>query len=111
MVNHEICRKKIAVFENYTKSQLEFVVTLAKLADKPSNAGHLYESRAVDTVLSLVSDRNVTVRTRAVSILAKLAEHSELCAKQMVSSKNVLGDLFGRINKENVRTSLKYFEY
>lgn len=83
---------------------MTFVQNIAELAAKPSFVECLYYNQVVEIVLPLVTNINPTIRTNAVLSLGRLACNSELCAKQILNSKNVLHQLFGQISKENVRT-------
>lgn len=91
-----------AALENYAKSQLSFVQTIAELAAKASYVECLYESHVVEIVLPLVTNINPTVRMNAVLCLARLTNNSEACANQILCAKSVLNRLFGQVAKENV---------
>lgn len=94
--------KMFVAFENYAKSQLSFVQTIAELAAKSAYVECLHDSHVVEIVLPLVININPTVRMNAVLCLARLANNSESCANQILCAKSLLNKLFGQISKENV---------
>lgn len=90
-------------FEEFSKSQLKFVQHVAELAAKPSYAESLYEIHAVDIVLSLVTNMNPSIRINVALILARLANYSEPCAKQILCSRSQFHQLLVQVGRENVR--------
>lgn len=90
-------------FENYAKSQLTFVHSIAEMASKSLYAECLRESHVVDIIMPLSINMNATVRMNVILALGRLAGHSELCSKQMLCSKNLLYQmLYEQIGQENV---------
>nr|XP_026486874.1 sperm-associated antigen 6-like isoform X2 [Vanessa tameamea] len=74
------------LFETYQKARLVFVQTMADLATRATNVKCLESAGVLDLLRPLLSDGCSTVRQCAVMATARLAEHDESVAQQLLSS-------------------------
>lgn len=93
--------------DNYTKSQIQFVHSIAELATKASNTRYLHEKQVIELVSPLLFNINPIVKSNAVLILARLAENSKPCAKQILYSKNTLDELINQTFNDSVCTNVE----
>ncbi|XP_050671947.1 sperm-associated antigen 6-like isoform X1 [Leptidea sinapis] len=89
------------VFETYQKARLVFVQTMAELATRSTNVKCLESAGVLELLRPLLSDACSTVRQCAVVAAARLAEHDEAVAKQLLSGGMVTTTL-ENLNKYNV---------
>ncbi|XP_034831081.1 sperm-associated antigen 6-like [Maniola hyperantus] len=89
------------VFETYEKARLVFVQTMAELATRASNVKCLESAGVLDFLRPLLSDPCSTVRQCAVMAAARLAEHEEGVARQLLNS-GMLTATLENLNKFNV---------
>ncbi|XP_046968416.1 sperm-associated antigen 6-like isoform X1 [Vanessa cardui] len=89
------------VFETYQKARLVFVQTMADLATRATNVKCLESAGVLDLLRPLLSDGCSTVRQCAVMAAARLAEHDESVAQQLLSS-GMLTITIENLNKFNV---------
>ncbi|KAJ0178369.1 hypothetical protein K1T71_006192 [Dendrolimus kikuchii] len=89
------------VFETYQKARLVFVQTMAELATRSTNVKCLESAGVLDLLRPLLSDACSTVRQCAVVAAARLAEHDEGVARQLLNGGMVTITL-DNLNKYNV---------
>ncbi|XP_045517324.1 sperm-associated antigen 6-like isoform X2 [Pieris brassicae] len=89
------------VFETYQKARLVFVQTMAELATRSTNVKCLESAGVLELLRPLLSDACSTVRQCAVVAAARLAEHDEAVARQLLSGGMVTSTL-ENLNKYNV---------
>ncbi|KOB74916.1 Sperm-associated antigen 6 [Operophtera brumata] len=99
----------IAIFETYQKARLAFVQAMSELATRATNvkclesAGRCFKELSfIDLLRPLLSDACSTVRQCAVVAAARLAEHDEGVARQLLNSGMITITL-ENLNKYNVK--------
>ncbi|KAG6442216.1 sperm-associated antigen 6 isoform X1 [Manduca sexta] len=89
------------VFETYQKARLVFVQTMAELATRATNVKCLESAGVLELLRPLLSDACSTVRQCAVVAVARLGEHDEGVARQLLNGGMVTITL-ENLNKYNV---------
>ncbi|XP_032520539.2 sperm-associated antigen 6-like isoform X1 [Danaus plexippus] len=89
------------VFETYQKARLVFVQTMAELATRATNVKCLESAGVLELLRPLLYDACSTVRQCAVVAAARLAEHDENVARQILNG-GMLTITLENLNKYNV---------
>ena len=90
-----------AAFDQYNKSRLQFVQTVADLASRPQNMEHLHDNNVMSLLHPLLMDAVPAVQQTAALALGKLASFSQQLAQTLVSS-NILPQLISQVPVQNV---------
>ncbi|KAM6900740.1 sperm-associated antigen 6 [Xenentodon cancila] len=77
-------RQIIQVFEQYQKSRMQFVQSVADLASRPQNIDLLQNAGVLCILRSLVLDVVPSIQQTAALALGRLADHSESLAEAVV---------------------------
>ncbi|XP_047993738.1 sperm-associated antigen 6-like isoform X2 [Leguminivora glycinivorella] len=89
------------IFETYQKSRIAFVQAMAELATRASNVKCLESVGVLELLRPLLSDPCSTVRQCAVVAAARLAEHDEGVARQLLAT-GMATIALENLNKYNV---------
>ncbi|CAK1586273.1 unnamed protein product [Parnassius mnemosyne] len=89
------------VFETYQKARLAFVQSIAELATRSTNVKCLESAGVIELLRPLVSDAYSTVRQCAVVAAARLAEHDEGVARQLLNG-GMVTTVLENLHKYNV---------
>ncbi|KPI91681.1 Sperm-associated antigen 6 [Papilio xuthus] len=89
------------VFDTYQKARLTFAQAIADLATRSTNVKCLDSAGVLELLRPLVSDACSTVRQCAVVAAARLAEHDEAVARQMLDG-GILTTTLENLHKFNV---------
>ncbi|XP_033211531.1 sperm-associated antigen 6-like [Belonocnema kinseyi] len=92
-----ICQQ---VFEQYQKSRMQFVQTVADLASKSHNVECLERAGVLETVCPLINDIVPTIRQTAVITLGRLASH-DIKIAQAILRKDVVPCILKNLEKQN----------
>lgn len=95
-----------SVFNQYQQARTTFVQTVADLASRPQNIESLESAGVLDLLAPLLSDVVPSVQQMAAIALGRLANHDARIA-QAVVRRDVLPQLLGNIDKQNVRRECK----
>ncbi|KAM3860506.1 sperm-associated antigen 6 [Diretmus argenteus] len=93
-------RQILQVFEQYQKSRLHFVQTVAELANRPHNIEALQVAGVMSLLRPLLSDVVPTVQQTTVLALGRLANHSDNLAEALVNG-DVLRQLVNSMASHN----------
>ncbi|XP_050528700.1 sperm-associated antigen 6-like [Daktulosphaira vitifoliae] len=89
------------VVENFNKSKLNFVQSLADLASREAHVECLRINLVIQLVSPLVTDPNPTIRTNLILLFSRMVGHSEASAKDILKSPHTITQIFECIIKEN----------
>ncbi|XP_043214239.1 sperm-associated antigen 6-like [Amphibalanus amphitrite] len=87
-------------FDQYNKSRLQFVQTVADLASRPQNMEHLHDNNVMSLLHPLLMDVVPAVQQTAALALGKLASFSQQLAQTLVTS-NILPQLISQVPVQN----------
>lgn len=93
-------RAVLQTFELYQKARVQFVQTIAELAERPQNIEALLSAGVMDLLRPLLLDNVPGIRQSAALALGKLASYSEEYADAVVSSE-ILGHLVKSLSEPN----------
>ncbi|KPJ14295.1 Sperm-associated antigen 6 [Papilio machaon] len=99
--HYPVPRLACCLFDTYQKARLTFAQAVADLATRSTNVKCLDSAGALELLRPLVSDANSTVRQCAVVAAARLAEHDEAVARQMLDG-GILTTTLENLHKFNV---------
>ena len=91
-------------FEQYQKSRVTFVQTVAELATRPQNIEALQSAGVMSLLRPLLLDNVPSISQRAALALGRLANMNEELAESVVNNE-ILPQLVMSLNEQNV-TSL-----
>ena len=93
-------RAVLQTFELYQKARVQFVQTVAELADRPQNIEALLSSSVMDLLRPLLLDNVQGIRQSAALALGKLANYSDDLAEAVVAN-NILPHLVVSLSEPN----------
>ncbi|MEQ2202372.1 Sperm-associated antigen 6 [Xenoophorus captivus] len=93
-------RQIIQVFEQYQKSRMHFVQTVADLATRPQNTEILQNAGVMPMLHSLMLDTVPSIQQTAALALGRLAEHSDSLAEAVVK-EDILPQLVQSLASQN----------
>jgi hypothetical protein len=102
-------RAVLQTFELYQKARVQFVQTVAELADRPQNIEALLSANVMDLLRPLLLDNVPGIRQSAALALGKLANYSDELAEAVVSN-NILPHLVVSLSEPN-RFSIYFFRH
>lgn len=80
----QLIPKNLLDFSQYQRARLQFCDAIAEYALKPANVTFLEQNGAIDLILPLITDRELSVRLSATCCLGRMANHSLKCATTLV---------------------------
>ncbi|KAM3593612.1 uncharacterized protein V6R79_017065 [Siganus canaliculatus] len=93
-------RQIIQVFEQYQKSRMQFVQTLADLASRPQNIEILQNAGVVSLLRPLMLDVVPSIQQTAAIAMGRLADHSDDLAEAVVK-EDILPELVHSLASKN----------
>eukprot|EP00066_Takifugu_rubripes_P004508 XP_003967918.1 PREDICTED: sperm-associated antigen 6 [Takifugu rubripes] len=93
-------RQIIQVFEQYQKSRVQFVQTVATLSTRPQNIEILQSVGVMSLLRPLMLDVVPSIQQTAALALGRLAEHSDGLAEAMVT-EDILPELIRSLGEQN----------
>uniref|UniRef100_A0A3P8UGZ2 Sperm-associated antigen 6 n=1 Tax=Cynoglossus semilaevis TaxID=244447 RepID=A0A3P8UGZ2_CYNSE len=93
-------RQIIQVFQEYQKSRMQFVQTVADMASRPQNIEILHSAGVLPMLRALMLDVVPTVQQTAALAVGRLADHSDDLAEAVVK-ENILPPLVGSLATHN----------
>ncbi|KAJ4925443.1 hypothetical protein JOQ06_018174 [Pogonophryne albipinna] len=99
-------RQIIQVFEQYQKSRMQFVQTVADLAARPQNIEMLQNAGVMTLLRPLMLDSVPGIQQTAALALGRLADHSDSLAEAVVR-EDILPQLVLSLASQNVRAELQ----
>ena len=90
-----------AAFDTYQKARIQFVQTVAELANHPQNITALQSAGVMGLLRPLLLDNVPAIQQSAALALARLAYNSEELAESVVSN-DILPHLVYSLNEQNV---------
>eukprot|EP00920_Eleutheroschizon_duboscqi_P015059 GHVT01034892.1.p1 GENE.GHVT01034892.1~~GHVT01034892.1.p1 ORF type:complete len:520 (+),score=114.65 GHVT01034892.1:489-2048(+) len=93
-------RTAIQTFEDYQKSRVAFVQSVAELATRPQNIPALQQAGAISLLRPLLLDTLPSIQQSAALALGRLASHNEELATAVVQ-EDVLPQLIFSLNHQN----------
>lgn len=93
-------RAVLQTFELYQKARVQFVQTVAELAERPQNIEALLSANVMDLLRPLLLDNVPGIRQSAALALGKLANYSDELAEAVVSN-NILPHLVVSLSEPN----------
>uniref|UniRef100_H3CRT2 Sperm associated antigen 6 n=1 Tax=Tetraodon nigroviridis TaxID=99883 RepID=H3CRT2_TETNG len=93
-------RQIAQVFEQYQKSRVQFVQTVATLSTRPQNVEILHSAGVMPLLRALMLDVVPSIQQTAALALGRLAEHSEPLAGALVT-EDVLPELVRSLGEQN----------
>eukprot|EP01066_Platyproteum_vivax_P008246 Platyproteum_vivax@DN341_c0_g1_i1.p1 len=88
------------VFDDYQKSRIQFVQTVADLANRPQNIENLQNAGAIQLLRPLLIDSVPSVQQSAAVALGRMAGHSSSVAEAVIDNQ-VLPHLVASLTKQN----------
>ena len=79
-------RAILQVFEDFQRSRLTFVNTVAELAIRPQNIDALYSGGAINLLKTLLLDPVPAIQQSAALAIGRLANHSEDIAESVIQN-------------------------
>lgn len=93
-------RAVLQPFENYQKSRVQFVQTVAELAQRPQNIEALQSAGVMALLRPLLLDNVPSIQQSAALALGRLASYSEDLAENVVSNE-ILPQLVQSLGEQN----------
>uniref|UniRef100_A0A0X3PL50 Sperm-associated antigen 6 n=1 Tax=Schistocephalus solidus TaxID=70667 RepID=A0A0X3PL50_SCHSO len=93
-------RQVLQVFDQYQKSRVQFVQTVAELSNRPQNIETLLQCGVLSLLRPLLLDVVPNVQQNAAIAIGRLANHSEELASAVVKSE-ILPQLVYSISEQN----------
>jgi HEAT repeat protein len=93
-------RAILQVFEDYQKSRLAFVNTVAELAIRPQNIDALYSGGAINLLKTLLLDPVPAIQQSAALAIGRLANHSEDIAESVIQN-DIISHLIYSLSSQN----------
>ena len=94
-------RAVLQPFENYQKARVEFVQTVADLAQRPQNIEALQSAGVMALLRPLLLDNVPSIQQSAALALGRLASYSDELAQAVVSNE-ILPQLVMSLSEQNV---------
>ena len=94
-------RAVLQPFETYQKERVEFVQTIAELAQRPQNIDDLQNAGVMELLRPLLLDNVPSIQQSAALALGRLASYSNQLA-QAVVDKEILTQLVMSLSEQNV---------
>ena len=101
-------RAVLQPFENYQKARVEFVQTVADLAQRPQNIEALQSAGVMALLRPLLLDNVPSIQQSAALALGRLASYSDELAQAVVSNE-ILPQLVMSLSEQNVKKRNKHF--
>ena len=102
-------RAVLQTFEIYQKARVQFVQTVAELAERKPNIDALLSANVMDLLRPLLLDNVPGIRQSAALALGKLAGYSEELAETIVQNA-ILPHLVVSLSEQNVNKLVFVFE-
>jgi len=94
-------RAVLQVFENYQKARVNFVQTVAELAQRPQNVETLQNAGVMQLLRPLLLDNVSSIQHSAAIALGRLASYNDELAEAIVSG-DILPQLVYSLGEQNV---------
>lgn len=94
-------RTVLQTFEIYQKARVQFVQTVAELAERKANIEALLSCKVMDLLRPLLLDNVIGIRQSAALALGKLAGYSDEIAESIVQN-GILPHLVSSLSEQNV---------
>jgi Armadillo/beta-catenin-like repeat len=93
-------RAVLQPFEEYQKSRIAFVQTIAELATRPQNIEALYSAGVMSLLRPLLLDSVPSIQQSAALAIGRLANHSEELAESVVQN-DIITQLISSLSNQN----------
>ena len=94
-------RSVLQVFEQYQKSRVTFVQTVAELATRPQNIESLQNAGVMALLRPLLLDTVPSIQQSAALALGRLANYNDELAEEVVTN-DILPQLVYSLSEQNV---------
>lgn len=93
-------RSILQVFEDYQKSRMTFVQTIAELAVRPQNIDTLHSAGVIGLLKPLLIDSVPAIQQSAALAIGRLANHSEDLAESVIQN-DIISQLIYSLSNQN----------